>query len=170
MTELLWLIQSTKQGSDSIFHITSCWKCVKSSCFIFHLSLFFFAGWGGGAHLRACAILAPPSRTELHPLQRKCRVLTTGIVVSLSRVRLCDLMDCSPPGSSVHGFLQERVATSSARGSSQPRHRTQISRIADRLYRVWGTTEAHWAAREVPHLYLFDWALPDLWWRPGPEV
>ena len=34
---------------------------------------------------------------------------------------LCDLMDCSPPGSSVHGILQARildwVAISSSRGS-----------------------------------------------------
>ena len=35
---------------------------------------------------------------------------------------LCDPVDCSPPGSSVHGILQagilERVAISSSRGSS----------------------------------------------------
>ena len=39
-------------------------------------------------------------------------------------------MDWSPPGSSVHGILQERilewVATPSARGSSGPRHHTCI--------------------------------------------
>ena len=38
---------------------------------------------------------------------------------------LCDLMDCSPPGSSVHGILQARilewVAMPSSRGSSRPR-------------------------------------------------
>ena len=38
---------------------------------------------------------------------------------------LCDPMDYSPPGSSVHGILQARilewVAISSSRGSSQPR-------------------------------------------------
>ena len=28
---------------------------------------------------------------------------------SLSRVRLCDPVDCSPPGSSVHGILQART-------------------------------------------------------------
>ena len=28
---------------------------------------------------------------------------------SLSRVRLCDPVDCSPPGSSVHGILQARI-------------------------------------------------------------
>ena len=38
---------------------------------------------------------------------------------------LCDPMDCSPPGSSVHGILQVRilkwVAMPSSRGTSQPR-------------------------------------------------
>ena len=38
---------------------------------------------------------------------------------------LCDLMDCSPPGSSVHGISQARilkwVAIPFSRGSSQPR-------------------------------------------------
>ena len=45
----------------------------------------------------------------------------------LSRARLCDPMDCSPPGSSVHGILQEKKVlqegdrvggTLSSRGSS----------------------------------------------------
>ena len=43
---------------------------------------------------------------------------------------LCDPMDCSPPGSSVHGVLQARilewVVMPSSRGSSQPRDRTCI--------------------------------------------
>ena len=46
---------------------------------------------------------------------------------------LCEPMDCSLPGSSVHGILQERilewVAMSSSRGSSQPRDQTQVSLI-----------------------------------------
>ena len=41
----------------------------------------------------------------------------------------CDPMDCSPPGSSVHGIIQakilEWVAISSSRGSSQPKDQTQ---------------------------------------------
>ena len=44
---------------------------------------------------------------------------------------LCDPMDCSQPGFSVHGSLQARilewVAFSFSRGSSQPRDRTPIS-------------------------------------------
>ena len=47
---------------------------------------------------------------------------------------LCDPMDCSPPGSSVHGILQARilewVAISSSRGSSWPRDQTHVSGIS----------------------------------------
>ena len=47
---------------------------------------------------------------------------------------LCDPMDCSPPGSSVHGILQarilERVAMPSSRGSSQPRDGNHLSYIS----------------------------------------
>ena len=43
---------------------------------------------------------------------------------------LCDPMDCSPPGFSVHGILQARilewVAISSSRGSSLPRDGTCV--------------------------------------------
>ena len=43
----------------------------------------------------------------------------------------CDPVDCSPPGSSVHGILQERilewVAISSSKGSSQLRDQTHVS-------------------------------------------
>ena len=45
-------------------------------------------------------------------------------------------MDCSPPGSSVHGIVQARIlewgAISFSRGSSRPRDQTQVSRIAGR--------------------------------------
>ena len=51
---------------------------------------------------------------------------------------LCDPMDCSLSGSSVHGILQARilewVAISFSRGSSQPRDRTQVSCIAGRRF------------------------------------
>ena len=47
---------------------------------------------------------------------------------------LCNPMDCSPPGSSVHGILQTRVlwwvAVPSSRGSSQPRDRTYVSCVS----------------------------------------
>ena len=52
---------------------------------------------------------------------------------SLSRIRLCDAMDCSPPGSSVHGILQARiqewVAISFSRELSLPRDRICVSYV-----------------------------------------
>ena len=55
-------------------------------------------------------------------------------------------MNCSLPGSSVHGILQARilgwVAFPFSRGSSQPRDQTQVSRIAGGLFTVWATREA----------------------------
>ena len=55
-----------------------------------------------------------------------------------SYLTLCNPVDCSPPGSSVHGVSQARklewVAISSSRGSSRPRDGTQVSRIAGRLF------------------------------------
>ena len=50
------------------------------------------------------------------------------------RVQLCNPMDCSPPGSSVHRIPQSRildwVATPSSRGSSRCRHWTHISYVS----------------------------------------
>ena len=47
-------------------------------------------------------------------------------------------IDCSPPGSCVHGILQARilewVAISFCRGSSQSRDWTQVSSLAGRFY------------------------------------
>ena len=55
-------------------------------------------------------------------------------------------MDCSPPGSSVHGILQARIldwgAISFSRESSQPSDWTQVSRIAGRFFTIWATKEA----------------------------
>ena len=48
----------------------------------------------------------------------------TIALVTQSRPTLCDPMDCSPPGSSVHGVLQARIlewaAVPFSRGSSNP--------------------------------------------------
>ena len=65
---------------------------------------------------------------------------------------LCDPMDCTPPGSSIHGIFQarvlERAAISFSRGSSQPRDRTRVSFIADRRFTVWATREAYLKGRQ----------------------
>ena len=55
-------------------------------------------------------------------------------------------MDCSPPGSSVHGIFQARVlewvAISFSRGSSQTRDWTRVSCIGRRILYHWATRKA----------------------------
>ena len=67
------------------------------------------------------------------------------VLVTQSCPTLCDPMDCSPPGSSVHGILQARilewVAMSFSRGSSQPRDWTWVSCTAGRFFTIWATRE-----------------------------
>ena len=55
-----------------------------------------------------------------------------------------DTMDCSLPGSSVHGILQalEWVAISFSRGSSWPRNWTQVPCIAGKFFTNWALREA----------------------------
>ena len=64
-------------------------------------------------------------------------------VLLVSRVRLCDPMDYSRPGSSVHGMLQARIlewlAIPFSRGSSWPRDWAPGACIAGRFYTVWAT-------------------------------
>ena len=66
--------------------------------------------------------------------------------VSQSCPTLCDPMDCSLPGSSIHGIVQasvlEWVAISFSRGSSRPRDWIQVSCIAGRCFTIWATREA----------------------------
>ena len=66
--------------------------------------------------------------------------------VAQSCPTLCDPVDCSRPGSSVHGILQARilkwVAISFSRGSSRPRGWTRVSCTAGRFFTYWATREA----------------------------
>ena len=61
-------------------------------------------------------------------------------LVAQSCLTLCNPIYCSPPGASVHGVFQARilewVAMQTSRGSSQPRHGTQVSCIAGRFFNV----------------------------------
>ena len=60
---------------------------------------------------------------------------------------------CDPMNYTVHGMLQARilewVAFPFSRGSSQPRDRTQVSRIADGFFTSWAKREAQWATFQV---------------------
>ena len=57
-------------------------------------------------------------------------------------------MDCSPPGSSVHGILQARipewVAILFSEGFTRPRDPAGASCIAGRFFNIWATRERKW--------------------------
>ena len=70
----------------------------------------------------------------------------SGMLVTQSCQTLCDPIDCSLPGSSVHGIFQAIVLEWIAISFS--RARTRVSHIVDRRYTVWATREI-WATREA---------------------
>ena len=78
----------------------------------------------GCFHIR---YLIPANHKPHHSLMYVCAHVQLGLT-------LCNPMDCSPPGPSVHGISQARilewVAISFSRGSSRPRDRTHISCVS----------------------------------------
>ena len=85
------------------------------------------------------------------------------VSVAQSGPTLCNPMDCSPPGSSVHGILQARMlkwgSISPSNGSSRPRDQTwvfQVNRpglnprsiaywlIVSKLFNLWELTFLIW--------------------------
>ena len=91
--------------------------------------------------------------------------------VTQSCPTLCDPVDCSLPGSSIHGLFKARVlegvVISFSRGSAWFRDRTRVSHIAGRCFTFWATREAHRFQRwdklyhrlTNPHIYWQDTAM-----------
>ena len=81
----------------------------------------------------------------------------------VSRVWLCDPMDHSLPGFSVHGIFQARVlewvAISFSRGSSWPRDQTHVSCIAGRRFTLWATYDPNLELMKSLWNYLDFWNL-----------
>ena len=75
-----------------------------------------------------------------------CMKVKVKVLVTRSCLTLCNPMDCSPPGSSVHGISQARIlawgAIPFSTGSSQPRDRTWLFLLAGRFFTVRATSEA----------------------------
>ena len=96
---------------------------------------------------------------------------------------LCDPVDCSSPGSSVHGILQARilewVAIPFSRGSSWPRDRTRVSCLAGCFFTIWATgksgldlclflTQSHpWSLPALIQPYWTPWASFHLLFSPS---
>ena len=78
-------------------------------------------------------------KVELFFLPFLCGCCCCCLVTQLY-LTLCNLMDCSPPGSSVHEILEARilewVAMPFSGGSSQPRDPTPVSHIVGRFFTI----------------------------------
>ena len=68
------------------------------------------------------------------------------LLLAQSCLTLWDPMNCSSPGSSVHGISQARIlewiAIPFSRRSYQPRDQSWVSCIAGRFFTIWATREA----------------------------
>ena len=86
-----------------------------------------------------------------------CVCVCVCVLVTWSCPTLCDSMDYSPPGSSVHGILQARVlewvAIPFSKGFSWPTVWTQVSCIAGRLYILY----------IYVYIYIYIYIYKDIW-------
>ena len=120
----VYVILSILQMLNYFILITTLW-CILLWCILL-LSLFLYK-WGNWD---------PGRLNDLTNVTQLVSAEEKKIVQSCPT--LWNPMDCSLPGSSIHGILQTRilewVAMPSSKGSSQPRTLTQVSCIAGRFF------------------------------------
>ena len=114
----------------------------------------------------------------LHEHSCSIRYGCVCVFIAQSCLTLCDPMNCSPAGFSVHRILQARILESIAipfsRGTSQSRDRTLVSCIAGRFFTVCATAAA--AAKSLqscPTLRSHRWQSTRLlcpWDSPGKNT
>ena len=129
------MLQSGKEVLVSI-HLSSVWKTFQPFLCTFVKSYLSFKHFGiGSIHYLFHKLLTLIPKENLLSCKWKVRVL-----VAQSCMTLCDPVDCSLSGSSVHVILQARVlewvAIPCSKGSSQPRDQTRVSCFAGRFFTI----------------------------------
>ena len=88
---------------------------------------------------------------------KQVKHLYVYVLVTQLCLTLCNPLDCSTPGSSVHAIFQarvlERVAMPSSRGSSWPKDQTQASCVCRQILYHCATWEALWEAPNSAHSF-----------------
>ena len=108
-----------------------------------------------------------PRRNQLCHLLERHLYCSSCCLVTQPRPTLCDHMDYSPRGSSVHGILQTRIqewfAISISRGSSRPRDWTHVSwqvfslplRHQGNPYLIQDLSQSYWQIKQNHLLWNF---------------
>ena len=109
--------------------------------------------FASGGQSTGVSLVGNKKTSQNHPLKmdnhklKPTSYLDIDIEVTQLCPTLCNPMNCSLPGSSVHGTFQARVlewvAISFSRRSSRPRDRTRVSHIVGRHFTVWATLILH---------------------------
>ena len=90
---------------------------------------------------------------------------------SLSHVRICSPMDCSPPGSFIHGIFQQEYWSGLPFPSPGDLPDVEIEPGSPALqadaFTVWATREAHVKHTRVGSLSLLQGIFPTQGWNPG---
>ena len=121
------------------------WAWCMGSCGTWLVIELFLSGGKQVGHLYSYLGLMIGYRLLVGVIDGGHNLLGEMAPMTQSCLTLCDPMDCSLPGSSVHGIFQARVLEwgpiSFSRRSSWPRNRTQVSCIVGRRFTVWATRE-----------------------------
>ena len=108
------------------------------------MSEMLYKVWEG---IQKCCNFVPALLACWNRTREGMRIILHGMCLCAQlHLTLCNPMDCSPPGSSVHGISQARilewVAIPLSWGPSRPRVRTHISCIGRWILYHWATWEA----------------------------
>ena len=126
------------QGQESGLNPTQ--RTLRLSCVLHTLPYFHKETFNEGKRIRVKDTSNNAVPTLCYALDEGFDIQECSSACAQSCLSLCNPTDCSPPSFSVHGILQARilewVASSSSRGSFQPRDQTRISAsptLADRF-------------------------------------
>ena len=133
-------------SSSSHFFCSQMYNWNRHTWYLLELPNWFLDWWGKGYHSVKCQ--SPASKTTFPCPGRESNSFSLGLTnilnvvvkVNQSCPTLWDPMDYTVLG--IHqARILEWVTFLFSRGSSQPRDRTQVSRIAGRLFTRWATRE-----------------------------
>ena len=148
-----WKAGSSSRLGDSF---QRWWKWSLIDYLVMVVQLYEYANhWIGGYYVSE--LYGIRTTSQLSCFWKVLAILKMKVLVAQLCPTVSDPVDCSPPGSSVHGILQARilewVAIPFSRGSSWPRDWTQVSCIAGTCFSIWVTILSTSESINLTHTY-----------------